>query len=105
MNLNDNPSMNQLKNILASCDDQAGKHFVWVSHEGNVSIDLIPHDISFGEYLETINNHLQFRFPCYIQGNGYVGVDAANTNIWVSTLFNDLLHHWSNNSSGFQDSY
>jgi len=40
MNMNNNPTSEQLKELIASVDDNAGDHCLWIDNDGNVHLDL-----------------------------------------------------------------
>lgn len=44
MNLNNNPTANELSELIAACDDNAGHHVLWVSKSGDVAITLLENN-------------------------------------------------------------
>ena len=100
MNLNQNPTKEQLKAIIASCDDQAGHHMPWVDNDGNVHITLLPDDASPNIYGKMQKDAMRFRMETYCQGNNYVGPDAANDDVHVGALFDQMLALWNAGATG-----
>lgn len=91
MNLNSNPTLDQIKALVAACDDDAGHHCMWVGSDGEVHIDLAP-DGPLA--LEEATPSMKLRFETFCEGNGYVGVAAAADDQHVRSLFNALVHQW-----------
>ncbi|CNK96636.1 MULTISPECIES: hypothetical protein [Yersinia] len=92
MNLNNNPTEQELSGLIAVCDDKAGNHILWVSKAGDVEIALLINQgpIAFEESTPS----MAMRYETFQQGNDYVGKDAAGDTTHVSRLFNDLINEW-----------
>lgn len=93
MNLNHNPTSDQLRELLRPCDDTAGDHALWVSKAGQVVIERLPRGQSAAELLRA-RPELQMRVDTFLAGNEYVGPDAAADDEWVAALFDRLLQEW-----------
>ena len=52
MNLKDNPSLDELKEMFASCNDDAGHHVLWVGKSGEVNLSVIPKDLTPAAFQE-----------------------------------------------------
>ena len=61
MNLDDNPTIEQLRELLRSCDDSAGHHVLWVKKTGDVELSRIPKDRTLVG-LEEAHQEMQVRF-------------------------------------------
>ena len=93
MNLNGSPSVEQLKDVLACCDDTLGHHILWVAKYGDVILSLLPDGLTPLGF-EQILPQMQIRYETFEQHNGYVGSDAASSDVWVSKIFRSLLREW-----------
>lgn len=91
MNLNNNPTMDQLRDLLRVCDDRAGRHVMWVDRTGEVWITLIPGDVT--DFV-TSRSDLQMWFRVFVPGQDYVGPSAADDIGWVEDLFFALTREW-----------
>jgi hypothetical protein len=96
MNLNNNPTMDQLRELLRVCDDRAAHHVLWVDRTGEVHITELerkawrppppPPDV--------LDNAV-VRFETFWAGKGYVGPEAAASDEWIADAFNWLLRDWT----------
>ena len=93
MNLNNQPTLEQLRELVRQCDDSAGHHVLWVKRSGEVAISPIPENqtpIGF----QQAHQDMQLRFETFQAGNDYVGPDAADDNAWLTELFHNLVEKW-----------
>jgi hypothetical protein len=88
MNLNADPTKEQLRELLARCDDLAGHHVLWVEREGEVRISQLPRRWPPPRFESPPD--LQLRHETFQAGNEYVGEAAAADDEWVSKLFDFL---------------
>ena len=102
MNLNNNPTKEELKALLQKQDDMAGNHMLWVDLSGGVHIDLILDETGSG-WEKRMESKFTFRYETYSPGNGYVGEDAANDDGYVSNLFAELMNDWQAGRRGLLD--
>ena len=93
MNLDANPTKEQLKELLAAHDDRAGDHMLWVTRGGDVELCTMPRDQA-GAVFERAHPEMQIRYETLLAGNEYVGREAANCDEWVAHLFENLLEKW-----------
>jgi hypothetical protein len=94
MNLNSNPTVEQLRELIRRCNDSAGHHVLWVKKSGEVELSSVPQDQTPIEFQEAHPN-IQIRFETFLAGNEYVGPEAAEDEEWVSELFDRLVKEWS----------
>jgi hypothetical protein len=94
MNLNNNPTLDQLRGLLERCDDSAGSHVLWVKNTGEVQLSLLAPDQSSVAFQQA-HPDAQIRVETFLAGNEYVGSDAAADQEWVSELFERLVTEWS----------
>lgn len=102
MNLTQDPTKDQLRQLLSQCNDDAGHHIVWASDSGEVGVSLLPEGLSpigfDGEHPD-----LKFRFGALRQGGGNVGPLAAADEGWVTEIFDGLVRNWADGSRGIVD--
>jgi hypothetical protein len=93
MNLNLNPTPEQLRELLRQSDDTAGHHVLWVKKSGDVAISRIPREQSPATF-QLGHPDIQLRYEPFLAGNEYVGPEAAADDEWVAELFDSLLREW-----------
>ena len=101
MNLNRNPTKDQLRELLRSCDDDAGHHIVWVDRAGEVRITLLDGSVTPAEWATKMEGQIQFRYETRGMGNRYVGSEAAEDSEYVELLFRDLVQDWQRGAKGY----
>jgi hypothetical protein len=84
MNMNDNPTIGQLGALLATHDDDAGEHVIWVSAAGDVQVSLVEDD----------RNDVRLLYAPFEAGVGFVGVDAAADPDLLADLLSSLVARW-----------
>ena len=94
MNLNANPTPDQLRELIRDCDDAAGNHILWVRKTGEVELSTVPVNQTPAG-LERNHPEMQIRFETFLAGNEYVGPEAAQDDEWISELFAGLVGEWS----------
>jgi hypothetical protein len=94
MNLDQNPTLDQLRDMLRSHDDRAGDHVVWVTRSGDVRLDRLPRGGNVHEFVAA-HPDMQLRLETFQAGNGYVGPEAAGDDAWIAELFGWLTRTWS----------
>lgn len=92
MNLNANPTEQELSKLIAACDDKAGHHILWVSKSGDVVITQLNNESPIGFQNNTPS--MAMRYETFQQGNDYVGKNAAKSQSHVSMLLRDLITEW-----------
>lgn len=105
MNMNSNPTADELHDIIAAADDNAGDHMAWVDTAGEVHLSTF--DREDGEAYNRARNaciaKAQFYMPLFIGGRGYVGPNAAADMDWVAQEFEILARLWKVRARGLQD--
>jgi hypothetical protein len=103
MNLDNHPTPEQLRQLLAGCDDHAGHHVLWVKRNGEVEISTIQHpylDVCSLQNepavlrLEQEHPEMQMRCETFLKGNEYVGPEAAANDDWIADFFDILGREW-----------
>ncbi|UNX69477.1 hypothetical protein [Klebsiella aerogenes] len=92
MNLNNNPTAQQLSQLISICDDAAGNHILWVSKTGDVTVTQINNIGPIG--FEQNTPSMAMRYETFQRGNNYVGQDAASDMNYVNRLLKDLINEW-----------
>ncbi|HJT78550.1 MAG TPA: hypothetical protein VJ739_15200 [Gemmataceae bacterium] len=94
VNLNANPTKEQLRGLLARADDRAGHHALWVDKTGDVHLSRLAANAAPTAF-EEAHPDVQLRYETFEKGNEYVGPAAAGDAEWISQLFDSLLQEWS----------
>ena len=105
MNLNQNPTKEELKKLISSQDDDADHHMLWVSIDGDVFLDPVPIDLTSPRYAELLGTKMKFRLETLIAGNGYTGPDAAEDERWINRLYTALINNWRLRAQGYIDTF
>jgi hypothetical protein len=82
MNLNGKPTTQQLRDLIAQCDDT-----------GDVAITRVPDNPSAAEF-QRDHPEMQVRCETFLAGNEYVGPEAAEDEEWISELCDRLIREW-----------
>ena len=102
MNLDKNPKIDELRDLLRAADDGADHHILWVSNAGDVRLDTLR-DCSGAGFEEARRDDLAFRLETFARGGGHVGTDAARDDNWVSRLYRALVSNWKEGARGYID--
>lgn len=91
MNLNNNPTLDDLRDLLRPCEDRAS-HILWVARTGEVRIDPIPG----GDVPGFVRGHAELKMwlRVFEPGHDYVGPGAAEDIGWVEDVFFALGREW-----------
>jgi hypothetical protein len=95
MNLGNSPTVEELRDLLRSCDDYEGDHILWVAKNGDVHLSLASRDDTSPGVKEAAPE-MQLWYETFEAGNEYVGPDAAGDFAWVKQLFDALVKNWPN---------
>src|SRR5438128_1851944 len=94
MNLDTNPTIDQLRELVSKCDDASAHHSLWVKPDGEVQLSpLKPADLAPDRFPQVYPN-AQLQFETFLAGKGLVGPTAAENDDWISMLFGSLMNHW-----------
>jgi hypothetical protein len=93
MNLEKNPTVEGLRELIKSCNDRAGHHVLWVAKNGDVRISRVPKDKSPVGF-EDAQPDMQLRYETFEAGNDYVGPEAAKDDAWIGQLYDALVNEW-----------
>jgi hypothetical protein len=93
MNLNGNPTKEELRRLVSQQDDRRGHHVLWVSDSGEVHLSLVPADLTPVGFQQA-HPEMRLRYETFQRGNEYVGPAAAEDDEWISQLFDHLVKQW-----------
>ncbi|MCU7646024.1 MULTISPECIES: hypothetical protein [Pseudomonas] len=93
MNLNNQPTIDELARMFAARKDSHDSHILWVAKSGQVHIDcLSPHNHE-AEF-DRNNQELAARLKMYRRGQGYVGKKAAADKDFIGRVLETLKTEW-----------
>ncbi|KRP59129.1 hypothetical protein VRB67_08995 [Pseudomonas trivialis] len=99
MNLNNQPTIDELAEMFAAQKDTLDDHILWVEKSGEVKIDcLAPH--SEEADFDRSHRELAARLKMYRRGQGYVGKKAAADRNFIEQVFDTINNAWAS----FKDS-
>ena len=93
MNLNNQPTVNELARLFAAQKDTLNDHILWISDAGDVRIDPVTsckEETRFEEERPQMRAHLKM----YRRGQGYVGKKAAADTEFVGRVLQTLQQEW-----------
>ncbi|OCT29779.1 hypothetical protein [Pseudomonas putida] len=94
MNLNNNPTIDQLARLFAARKDSLDDHLLWVSQTGEVRLDRLPANTVEDESDLHMPDSMCARFKVYRRGQGYVGKKAAADTQFVERVLMTLQQEW-----------
>lgn len=90
MNLNNQPTVDQLAQLFAARKDSLDNHILWVCESGEVHIDRCTAEDDF----EARTPSMRARMKMYRRGQGYVGKKAAADTAFVGQVLHTLQAQW-----------
>lgn len=103
MNLTEESSVDQLRDLIATQDDNEANHILWVDQTGEVHLTSLPSHLTPASWAAENKDRIRFRFETFLQGDGFIGTDAANDVNWISRLFSSLVRLWEAGATGYRD--
>lgn len=96
MNLNNNPTKEQLADLLRPLDDLAAHHVLWVDRGGEVHVTPMPKTSRRPPPPppEVLDNALVYFEPLWAT-KGYVGPEGAGNDEWLTDALGMLLRDWA----------
>ena len=93
MNLNNQPTIDELAHLFAKQKDSLDSHILWIAKSGQVHIDcLSPH--AHEQEFDESQQDLAARLKMYRRGQGYVGKKAAADKDYVGRVLATLTQEW-----------
>lgn len=101
MNLNNQPTTDELAQLFASQKDSHDSHILWVCESGKVHMDCLSPYAGEQEFEQT-NPSMRARLRMYRRGQGYVGKKAAADKDFIGSVLQTLKQAWdmAQNRSG-----
>ncbi|MCK9798342.1 hypothetical protein BK634_15585 [Pseudomonas chlororaphis] len=93
MNLNNQPTIDELAHLFAKQKDSLDSHILWIAKSGQVHIDcLSPH--AHEQEFDESQQDLAARLKMYRRGQGYVGKKAAADKDFIGQVLETLKTEW-----------
>lgn len=100
MNLNQQPTLTQLIQLIGSVDDEQDSHILFVTKNGDVRLSPFRADTAPGaDYAN--EDVLQFVLDTFMIAEGYTGQQATQDPEWMDELFSELTENWACKTTGF----
>lgn len=93
MNLNNQPTPEQLAKLFATRKDTHGSHILWISECGEVHLDNLAPELGEKEF-ERRTPSMRARLRTYHRGKGYVGKKAAADKDFIGRVYQTLQQEW-----------
>lgn len=100
MNLGQNPTREELRELVFPHQDADGTHLLWADEDGEVHLEVIPSHLTAASYERSLGGKLKFRIEEFGAGEGYTGPAGANDREWMDRLFAALVDSWAANTRG-----
>ncbi|MCF5233247.1 MULTISPECIES: hypothetical protein [unclassified Pseudomonas] len=94
MNLNNQPTIDELAEMFLAQKDTLDDHILWVGKSGEVNIDCLAPHTEEAEFDRT-HPELAARLKMYRRGQGYVGKKAAADRNFIEQVFDTLNNAWA----------
>src|SRR5258708_38524783 len=94
MNMEQNPTLEQLKELLRSGDDHAGSHILWVRRGGAVILTCLRGKKAVSNFVANLPADMQMRYETFPAGYEYVGEDTFGRDEWLPVLFGSMVREW-----------
>jgi hypothetical protein len=93
MNLNHEPTVDQLAQLLATRKDRNDSHILWICETGQVHVEGLGAHAEEGQF-ERTRPSMRARLRTYRRGLGYVGKKAAADREFVTRVLHTLKQEW-----------
>ncbi|RYF68424.1 MAG: hypothetical protein EOO39_19455, partial [Cytophagaceae bacterium] len=94
MNLDRQPTIDQLSQLIASVDDMQDSHILYVTKTGDVQLAVFDAATAANaDYAH--EDAIQFVLDTFMQGEGHTGQQAAQDQAWIDELFSSLCENWA----------
>ncbi|HEY0286126.1 MAG TPA: hypothetical protein VGC62_03810 [Pseudomonas sp.] len=93
MNLNNQPTIDQLAQLFAARKDSLDSHILWVCEKGDVHMDRLGIFTAEQEF-DQEHPHMRARLKMYRKGQGYVGKKAAADKDFLGRVLQTLSSEW-----------
>ena len=93
MNLNNQPTIEELAEMFAAQKDTLDDHILWIGKSGEVQLDCLAPNTQEAEF-DRNNRELAARLKMYRRGQGYVGKKAAADRAYMENTLQALKGEW-----------
>ena len=93
MNMNSNPTMDDLRALFSSRNDDECHHILWVRNDGEVLLSGVPEELTPVGF-EQNTPEMEMRYETFVQGNQYVGKGAAQDDAFMERIYKSLVKEW-----------
>ncbi|WP_213877435.1 hypothetical protein [Pseudomonas sp. dw_358] len=93
MNLNQQPTIDELARLFAARKDSLDSHILWVCETGEVKIEPLTPHAAESEF-EQSRPSMRARLRTYRRGAGYVGRKAAADHDFLGQVLQTLKREW-----------
>jgi hypothetical protein len=93
MNLNNNPTSEELRTLLDACEEGDGMQVLWVERLGEVQVALMLAETQV-EWLKGMNNQVLFQYDSKTKSDREGGGNAVDE-LYIATLFERLMRDWN----------
>ncbi|KQB53199.1 hypothetical protein AQS70_11535 [Pseudomonas endophytica] len=93
MNLNNQPTVNELARLFAAQKDTLNDHILWVCEKGDVHIERVVACKEETQF-EKDRPHMRAHLKMYRRGQGYVGKKAAADKAFMASVLETLTLTW-----------
>ena len=96
MNLLTPTTMGEFRRMIATADDLAGAHVLWIDTCGEVHLSPEAQQQRDGNAQAAQSRHadVRLRFAPFQAGAGMVGPQAAHDDRLIGNMYFSVLHHW-----------
>lgn len=99
MNLDNNPTPDELRELLRPLDDRAAHHVLWVDRGGEVHVTPMAVNGKIRPAPKTpgpdVLANAMVYFEPFWAGNGYVGPEGVADDEWMTQALEWLLRDWA----------
>ena len=89
------PTLAQLREVFASCDDHSGHpHVLWVANNGKVQISAVA-----GSSESPPITNVRLRYEMFSPKSGHVGQQAAEDTNFMNRIFESLQSQWQDTAN------
>lgn len=96
MNLNDTPTLDELREIVKTYDHNQDHHIIYVTKSGDIAVHVLGPDETPAGWAKRNEDSVQFRLETFAQGTGHLGERAAKDDYWMRKLYAVLVKNWQN---------
>lgn len=93
MNINTQPTIDELARLFAMRKDTLDNHIVWIADSGEVHLDAMSPYTQESEFRDA-HPHMRLALKMFRRGQGYVGKKAAADRTFMENTLQALKSEW-----------